>query len=305
MISEAKKKDLEKQGYRIVGNHSAIKLCLWCKKAIRNEDTCYKNTFYGIKSHRCIQMTPSLQTCSHRCYFCWRDIDWTKAKWEGPVDSPEEIVDGCIREHIKYIQGFKGTMDTTDAKKFKEALEPLHFAISLSGEPCSYPELPKLIDEIKRRKMTAFLVTNGTIPDMIKKLAKKHEPTQLYITLPAPDEKTYKKVCSPMIRDGWLRIMESLASLKDFECNTVIRLTLVKGINMFNPAGYAAIIKKYQPVYVEAKAYVWVGHSRERLGIESMPQHQEIKSFAEDLSELSDYKIVNEKKESRVLLLKR
>ena len=41
------KKDLEKQGYRIVGSHSAVKVCLWCKKAIKNEDSCYKQTCYS------------------------------------------------------------------------------------------------------------------------------------------------------------------------------------------------------------------------------------------------------------------
>ena len=41
-MDENKKKDLEKQGYRIVGNHSAIKVCHWTKRAIRGEDVCYK-----------------------------------------------------------------------------------------------------------------------------------------------------------------------------------------------------------------------------------------------------------------------
>lgn len=40
MISEELIENLEKQGYRIVGNHYAIKVCLWCKKALRDEDTC-------------------------------------------------------------------------------------------------------------------------------------------------------------------------------------------------------------------------------------------------------------------------
>ena len=35
---EIRKKDLEKQGYRLVGTHSGIKVCLWCKKAIRGEE---------------------------------------------------------------------------------------------------------------------------------------------------------------------------------------------------------------------------------------------------------------------------
>ena len=40
------------EGYRLVGNHSAVKICAYCKKAIRGQDVCYKNTFYGIESWR-------------------------------------------------------------------------------------------------------------------------------------------------------------------------------------------------------------------------------------------------------------
>ena len=74
MITNEKQKDLYKQGYRLVGHHSAIKVCAWTKKCIRDEDVCYKNTFYGINTHRCVQMTPALQVCTHRCEWCWRDI---------------------------------------------------------------------------------------------------------------------------------------------------------------------------------------------------------------------------------------
>jgi tRNA wybutosine-synthesizing protein 1 len=47
-------------GYRIVGRHSAVKVCHWTKSALKGGKACYKS-WYGIESHRCIQMTPSLQ----------------------------------------------------------------------------------------------------------------------------------------------------------------------------------------------------------------------------------------------------
>ena len=131
MTDKLKLKDLRKQGYRFVGNHSAIKVCLWCKKSIKGEDVCYKDKFYGIKSHRCIQMTPALGFCTHRCEFCWRDISWTEKKFEGLVDDPKNIVDGCIKEHVEYIQGLGGI--DVDEKKFSEAKRPNQFAISLTG----------------------------------------------------------------------------------------------------------------------------------------------------------------------------
>lgn len=300
VIGELKKKDLEKQGYRLVGSHSAVKVCLWAKKAIKSEDVCYKNTFYGINSHRCVQMTPSLHVCSHRCIYCWRDIGFTFPKWSGPIDSPSKIIDGCIENHIEYLQGFGGN-PKTNKKKFKESLKPLHFAISLSGEPTSYPKLPELIKEFKKRKISSFLVTNGTNPGMIKKLIKT-QPTQIYITLPAPDEYTYLKVCSPLIKGGWKKIKESLSLLKNFKRST-IRLTLVKGINMISPEKYAKLIESSIPLFVECKAYMFVGSSRLRLDIKNMPLHEEIREFAGKIAENSSYRIVDEKQESRVVLL--
>lgn len=58
MVSKKKAKELYKQGYRIVGEHSAIKVCMWTKKAIKGEDYYYKQKFYDTKSHRCMQMNP-------------------------------------------------------------------------------------------------------------------------------------------------------------------------------------------------------------------------------------------------------
>lgn len=299
MLTKTRIKDLEKQGYRIIGNHSAIKVCHWTKKCIKNEDVCYKNTFYGIPTHRCIQMTPSF-CCNHRCVYCWRDIDFTPTKWNFPVDDPKTIMDNCIKEQIKYLQGFKGN-PKTNKQKFIEAQSPSQVAISLSAEPTFYPKLPELIKEIHKRKMTSFLVTNGTNPAMLKKLINQ-QPTQLYITLPAPDKETYLKTCNPLIKDGWEKINQSLLLIKKFKRN-VIRLTLVKNINMIKPEKYAALIKKYKPMFVECKAYVWVGYSRQRLEINNMPRHPEVKQFAAQIAKAAGLKIIDEKKESRVVLL--
>jgi tRNA wybutosine-synthesizing protein 1 len=304
MITKEKAKHLYDQGYRLVGNHSAIKVCLWTKKSIRGEDHCYKQKFYDSITHRCIQMTPALHICGHRCIWCWRDIDFTKPKWIGKIDDPKFIIDECIKAHIKYLQGFGGNKKT-DWNKFKEINKPQQFAISLSGEPTMYPKLPELILELKKRKINQFLVTNGTNPPMLKKLlAKKAQPTQLYITLPAPDQATYQKVCRPIVKSGWEKILKSLSLLKKFKRN-VIRLTLVKNVNMIKPEKYAALIKKYRPNYVEAKGYVWVGHSRKRLTIANMPTHEEIKEFAKKIGEISNYITIDEKKESRIVLLKK
>jgi len=297
MISDLRKQELEKQGYRIVGKHSAIKICTWCKKSIRDEGVCYKKTFYGINSWRCVQMSPWF-ACTHRCIFCWRDV--RENLIPNTIDSPKDIVDGCIKEQKKILQGFKGS-ETSNKERFKEAENPLHFAISLTGEPCLYPKLPELVNEIHSRGMTTFIVTNGTVPEMLQKLIN-NPPTQLYLTLPAPDKETYLKTCNPENASCWEKIQESLKLLKEFK-RSCLRLTLVKGVNMIDPEGYGKLIKEASPTFVELKAYMWVGHSRDRLEQKNMPLHPEIVEFAKKVADSINWKIIDEKPESRVVLL--
>ena len=64
---------LTKQGYRLIGSHSGVKLCRWTKSMLRGRGGCYKHTFYGIESHRCMETTPSL-ACANKCVFCWRCV---------------------------------------------------------------------------------------------------------------------------------------------------------------------------------------------------------------------------------------
>ncbi|MAG72194.1 MAG: 4-demethylwyosine synthase TYW1 [Acidobacteria bacterium] len=295
---------LKKQHYEFSGNHTAIKICEWAKKSLRDEGVCYKEQFYNIKSHLCCQMSPTINFCSHSCTFCWRPLEYkldTKLKLK---DRPKDIIDNCIEAQRKKLSGFWGN-EKVNKKKLEEAQNVKHFAISLSGEPTFYPKLPELIKELKKRKMSSFLVTNGTNPKILKKLLeKKAEPTQLYITLPAPDEEIYNQTCNPSIKNGWKKINESLKLLKKFK-RSVIRLTLVKGVNMFNPEKYVQLIEKSNPLFVECKSYMWVGHSQERLDIKNMPRHEEIVEFAKEIEKNSSYKIIDEKKESRVVLMMR
>ena len=60
-------------GYRVIGSHSGVKLCRWTKSMLRGRGGCYKHSFYGIESHRCMETTPSL-ACANKCVFCWRYV---------------------------------------------------------------------------------------------------------------------------------------------------------------------------------------------------------------------------------------
>lgn len=301
MKSDIMKKLLEKQGYRFVGNHSSIKVCSWVKKALKNKDVCYKNTFYGIKTWSCMQSTCATNFCTQRCLFCWRDIEHTLPKWSGEIDNPKDIVDCMVQEHRLYLQGLKGN-PLTDPKRFQEAINPKHVALSLTGDACFYPKLPELVKEIHSRDMTTFIVTNGFNPEMLERLYEEEQPTQLYVTLAAPNKKVFNETCRPLIDDAWEKLMASLKILQKFD-RSVVRLTLVKDLNMIDIEGYADIIKNLDIKFVEIKAAMNVGYAQQRLSYSSMPRHEEIKDFSERLAKLIGWKIIDEKENSRVVLL--
>jgi len=299
---------LETQKYHLVGAHSAVKRCRWLYETLVHNRPCYKQKFYGIKSHQCVQMTPALHYCTMRCLFCWRvqSGDIASLKWEETKapkwNEPEEIVEACVRAQTKILTGYRGN-PKTNRVKFRESLRPRHVAISLAGEPTLYPKLSELINGFHRRGFTTFLVSNGTVPQALTKLSE--EPTQLYVSLCAYDEQSFQKTCRPNISNAWKKLNQTLAELPSFKCPTVLRLTLVRHHNLSHPESYARLIEKANPTYVEPKAYMHVGFSRLRLGFENMPSHEEIRNFAEELARDTGYNVLDEAPESRVVLLSR
>ncbi len=299
------KKLLEKQQYRIVGEHSASKVCEYVKKSLLNKDVCYKQKFYGIKSHQCVQMTPAVNYCTNECLFCWRAMDreFNDGMKIKKADSPQEIIDQCIKNQLKMLIGFRGNKKI-DWKKYEEAQKPKHFAISLTGEPTIYPKLKEMINCLKKMKITSFVVSNGMFPEKLKDL----RPTQLYVSVFAPNGKLYKKISRTQIKNSWQKLMKTMDALKDLRkkgVRTCLRITAIKNMNMIEPENYAKIIKKASPLFVEVKAYMNIGFSRLRMPDRSMPEHTEVKKFANEIGKLCGYKIVDEKRESRVVLMMR
>ena len=305
-LPEVFKKVLERQHYAIVGRHSAVKICEWTKRSLVDEDFCYKQKFYGIRAHLCCQMTPALGFCTNKCVFCWRAHEYNQGyKMDFEVDEPELIIEESIKAQRKLLSGFGGN-PKTNKKKFKEAQEPMHFAISLTGEPTIYPKLPELIRKLHELGKTTFLVTNGMLPEALEELEKKNAlPTQLYVSVTAPDEETYLKIDKPVFKDAWQRLMKSLEFLSRVKekTRTTIRVTAIKDLNMFKPEVYAEVLKKANPTFIEVKAYMYVGFSRQRLKMSNMPSHDEVKSFALEIAKYMNYKIIDEKENSRVVLL--
>lgn len=299
MIPAEIRKAMVHQHYKVVGNHSAVKICRWLKKSMKDEGFCYKQKFYGIQSHRCLQMTPWI-LCSNRCLYCWRIIEKVPIEIE-KIDEPKEIIKGCIDAQRLLLTGFKG-LDRANKKKWEEAQKPNQVAISLIGEPTLYPKISELIRQFHRMKFTTFLVTNGQFPERLKGM---EEPTNLYISLDAPDKVTYKKLDRPSLPGYWKRLVESLELMNSFSSKRVIRLTMVKNWNMKSPEKYAELIKKANPDFIEVKGYMHVGESQQRLSRDCMPFHEEIREFAKKLSKESGYVYKDEQESSRVVLLSR
>jgi tRNA wybutosine-synthesizing protein 1 len=299
MIPERLRKDLVRQHYKVVGEHSAVKLCTWTKKSLRDEGVCYKEKFYGVKSHGCLQMTPNI-TCDQRCKFCWRVIEKTNInieKW----DEPKEIIDQAIQSQRLLLSGFKG-FEGTNMKKFRDAQNPTNAAISLLGEPLLYPKISGLIEEFRKMGVVTFLVTNSQHPEVLGKIT---EPDQLYISVDAPDKESYLRLDRPHNSDYWKRLLRSLEVMNSLSCRKVLRLTMVKGWNMHSPEKYAKLIQLANPDFVELKAYMHVGESMKRLPREAMPLHKEVREFAEQVSGESGYPYRDEQAASRVVLLAR
>ena len=185
----------------------------------------------------------------------------------------------------------------------KEAYTPKNIAISLSGEPFCFENLSELIKEFHKRDCITFLVTNGTFPEKIEKLETL--PTQLYVSLTSSNKEMMQKLQIPLIPDAWERLNKTLEILPEIKTRKVIRMTMIKNINTKNLEKFAPLILKAKPDYIEVKSYMAVGSSRERLGSKYMLTHEEIKNISEKLCKLINYKIKDEQKESRVVLLKR
>ncbi len=298
-MNEDKKKILKKHGYILTGEESGVKLCHWVGEKLIRGRPCYKEKFYGIQSHRCLQMSPSVDVCNQSCLFCWRYQDYENRK-DVEFDDPEMIVEKSIQAQKKLVSGFKGD-DRCDKDMWEEAREPNQVAISLAGEPTMYPDLGGLIDGYTKRGMTTFLVTNGTRPDILENLDPL--PTQLYITLAAPNEKVYKRLCIPNSKELWENIKRSLEILSTLDTRTVVRHTLVKDWNIGWEKEYTELIKTADPDFVEAKGYVFVGDSRRRMNLSNMPSNETVKGFAKKEADLLGLNIVAEKTDSRVVLI--
>ncbi len=298
---------LLKMHYGISG-HAAVEICSWTKKHLRNEGACYKRKFYGVDTNRCAEVAPTPVWCEHNCIYCWRPMEFMRLKMDGEPMDPREMIAGLVEERKRLLSGFKG-FSGVDREKFYDAynLFPSHWAISLAGEPTLYPKLGEMIRILKNNPevRSIFVVTNGEEPEVLKKLNDEDNlPVQLYVSVNAGTEDLYKKIARPSVEDGWDRLNKTLENLKSFNTRSVIRFTLIKGLND-EVSELAKLLERTQSDFIEVKAYMFVGYSRKRLTMENMPTHEEVVEFAKKLeAKMPSYEIISEHRPSRIVLLK-
>ncbi|MGM5481403.1 MAG: 4-demethylwyosine synthase TYW1 [Nanobdellota archaeon] len=300
MLTEKAKQELENQQYRMVGSHSAVKVCGWTKNLLKGLGGCYKLAFYGINSHQCLQMTSSL-SCANRCIFCWRGYKApVSTEWKWAVDDPEDIIEGSIHAQGKLLEGFGGN-PAADKNAYEQSKNVRHVALSLTGEPIMYPRINKLLRGFDKRRISTFLVTNGQYPESIENLAPV---TQLYLSMDAVDEKMAADIGKPLFEDHWQRFKRSVKAIRNTPGRTAVRITVIRHLNDNHHEGFADLLEEADPDFIEVKGYMHVGESQQYLNRDNMPFHEEIRQFSEKLSPLlENYAVVTEHEPSRVILL--
>ena len=233
------------------------------------------------------------------------------------LDSARDLVE-------KFVASRKDIIDV-----HLEAATPKHIAISYDGEPTMYRRIGELISEFRKRNISTFVVTNGTFPERIRELNETGNlPTQLYVTLAAPDKELYMHVCSsvkpyfPVNADHWDRLNQTLSLLETLDCRTVVRITSVRGVNMIKAQSYRELIQNSKPSFLEVKGFSISGNApriSERLGETDLryndpnlmkgalayaPTHEEIVKFAKDISgDYSLFPLISQSELNRQVLM--
>lgn len=302
-------KNLTKQGYKVIGSHSGVKICRWTKNELRGKGSCYKKSLFNIASSRCMELTPSL-ACSSKCVFCWRHgTNPVSKNWRWEVDEPEYILENALKGHYSMIKQMRGVPGVI-AERFAKAFEVRHCALSLVGEPILYPHINKFVQLLHQKGITSFLVCNAQHPEALRNIVKV---TQLYVSIDAPTKTELKKVDRPLYKDFWERMVECLEILKTVQNHqrTVFRLTLVKGFNMGDVSAYADLVQRGLPCFIEVKGATFSGSSDGNgnpLTMQNIPFYEEcikfVKAFAIELQRRGlNYDLAAEHAHSNCLLI--
>ncbi|ODM90500.1 S-adenosyl-L-methionine-dependent tRNA 4-demethylwyosine synthase, partial [Orchesella cincta] len=267
MVTPDLRKALTKQGYKIVGTHSGVKLCRWTKSMLRGRADATSTHFTEL---RAIVVWKRLQVWHVPTSVHHSNPVGTEWKWQ--MEDPNTILDGMLQNHYKMINEFKGVPGVMQ-HRLDEGMQARHCALSLVGEPIMYPEINRFVRLLHEKAISTFLVTNAQFPDAILNL----DPvTQLYVSVDAATKESLKKIDRPLFRDFWERFIDSLKALRDKKQRTVYRLTLVKDFNVTELDNYAKLVELGNPDFIEIKGVTYCGTSKaSTLTMENVPWHEE------------------------------
>ncbi|KPI88044.1 hypothetical protein ABL78_2870 [Leptomonas seymouri] len=277
------RQNLEKQGYRLVGSHSGVKLCRWTKSMLRGRGGCYKHTFYNINSSQCMEMTPSL-ACANKCVFCWRHhTNPISRHFRWKQDPPELLIAQGMAAHYQMIKQMRGVPGVTP-ERLATAMQIRHCALSLVGEPIMYPQINGFCDLLHEHHISSFMVTNAQFPEQLRDLKPV---VQLYLSIDAPTPDELKRIDRPLFEDYWERCLSCVRELAKKQQRTVFRLTLVNLYNTENVRAYADLVEMGQPDFIEVKGVTYCGTSTSStLTMKAnVPRHDEVIAFCKALCE--------------------
>lgn len=197
------------------------------------------------------------------------------------MDQPEFLIEQSIEKHRGMIKQCKGVPGVVP-ERFEEAFTVKHCALSLVGEPIIYPQINKFLDLLHGRGISSFMVTNAQFPKEIRAL---NPVTQMYLSIDAATPESLKKIDRPVFADFWQRFLDSIDALREKGQRTVFRLTLVKDWNMEELQGYAELIKRGRPDFIEIKGVTYCGNSKaSSLTIKNTPYHEEVLEWVRKLT---------------------
>ncbi|KAG5512034.1 hypothetical protein GH5_07988 [Leishmania sp. Ghana 2012 LV757] len=275
------RQSLEKQGYRLVGSHSGVKLCRWTKSMLRGRGGCYKHTFYNINSSQCMEMTPSL-ACANKCIFCWRHhTNPVSRHFRWKQDPPELLIAQGMAGHYQMIKQMRGVPGVTP-ERLAAAMQIRHCALSLVGEPIMYPQINRFCALLHQQHISSFMVTNAQFPEQLRDL---QPVVQLYLSIDAPTPEELKRIDRPLFEDYWDRCLSCVKELAKKRQRTVFRLTLVKQYNTDNVKAYADLVEMGQPDFIEVKGVTYCGTSpSSTLNMkDNVPRHDQVMGFCKAL----------------------
>ena len=153
------------------------------------------------------------KSCNFRCHFCYNPM-LVLANGEGESENMEEDY-SLISENdlLLFLSDRAGKISGV---------------VITGGEPTLHNDLPEFIKKIRKMGLKVKLDTNGTNPEMIKKLIKENLLDYIAMDIKAPLDDYEKVVGLPIEKN---EIIKSIKIIKSSKLPYEFRSTLVPGLH--------------------------------------------------------------------------